>query len=177
MSNKSKDANDFFALVARLYDSSPNTVRKWWKSVYETIVRELYINGIVYLPDIGYVTLKFHPETIQKQIHPDGTTRYYAVPERDTPVFHADDDFVNDINMIGVTKSYRKRVKKGITTLRDKERERRANEIMGIQTRESREEQLKQQEQMSYDFGQKMKQMREEYENKLKEQIDEQDEE
>lgn len=176
MSNKSKDAKDFFNIVARLYDARPDTIRRWWKSVYEAIVRELYVNGVVYLPDIGYITLQLRPEQIQKQHHPDGTVRYYSVPERDIPIFHAEDDFINDINMIGVTKSYRKRVKKGITTLRDKERERRAAEIMGIKE-EVTDTKDKEHQEMLDDFSARMKQMRDDYENKLKEQLDGQNEE
>lgn len=164
-----RDAIDFFTLVARLEDCQPATVRRRWKAIYEVIVRELYVNGVVYLPDIGYFTLKEVPAQVQKQQHPDGTIRYYEVPARDKAVFTPDDDFTNDINMIGVTKSYRQRVKRGALTLRDKERERRAKEMMGLPTSELSEVDAKELDKTVTSFEERMKGLRLDYEKRLEE--------
>lgn len=131
------EAKDFFNIASRFVGARPATAQTWWNGFFEVIVRELYTSGMVYLPKIGYFTLQHMDEKIQKQKDPDGNgVKYYVVPERDKPVFTPDDDFINDINMTGVTKSYRKRLTHEGLTLRDKERERRAKEILGLDIEE-----------------------------------------
>ena len=125
-----EESTPVFKLWARLANTRPSVVQKYYESWYETIVRELYTGGSVYLPKMGWIFLKEYTSGAQKQIQPDGTYKYYEVEPRDIPAFRPENDFINDINMKGVTQSWRWRQKHGKPTWRDKERERRAAEIL-----------------------------------------------
>lgn len=127
------EAKDFYNLASRFHGATAKSAKDWWMDFYEAIVRELYTSGMVYLPKIGWIVLKEMEGYVQKQVLKDGTIRYYEVPERDKPVFQPEDAFIDDINMVGVTKSYRKRVKLGKLTKRDKERTKRALQITGVE--------------------------------------------
>ena len=85
------------------------------------------------------------------------------------PYFIPEDDFINDINCVGVTKKYRKRLKEGALTERDYEREARANAMDSVSAMyEDRTEQAQE------DFQQTLKQKR--IDNKRKKLNDEKDE-
>ena len=68
---------------------------------------------------------------MQIQKGPNGKEIVYRVPEREVPIFTPHDDMINDINMQGVTKAYRRRLKAGTLTQRDYERQVRA-EALGV---------------------------------------------
>ena len=69
------------------------------------------------------------PEYYQKQVNEDGEEVIYKVPARDKPVFIPHDTFINDVNYMGVTKAYRKRMKKNQLTAMDYRRMQRAAEL------------------------------------------------
>lgn len=119
---------EFFQQVARFKDSQPKTAAEWWAAIQEVIIRQMFYDGCCRLPGIGLFTIEEEPEKLSKQTL-DGKTVVYRVPARIKPVFHAEDDFINDINMSGVTKKYRKRLKANALTYRDIERQLRADEI------------------------------------------------
>ena len=125
-----EEATPVFKLWARLANTKLSTVQKYYETWYETIVRELYTGGYVYLPKMGWLFLKEFSSGAQKKLQPDGSYKYYEVPPRDIPAFRPEDDFISDINMKGVTQSWRWRQKVGKPSWRDKERERRAAEIL-----------------------------------------------
>ena len=81
---------------------------------------------------MGWILLKERKNSAQKQLQPDGSYKYYEVPSRDLPVFYPEDDFICDVNMKGITTSWRWRQKYGKTSWRDKEREELASKILEI---------------------------------------------
>lgn len=164
-----KDAVEFYNYVSRLYGSRPKTIKQLWRAVVEVIVRELYTSGNVYLPDIGYFILKEKPAYIAKETRKDGTVHYFEMPERDVPVFYPEDEFINDVNMIGLTKSYRARKREGKLTLRDKEREIRAKQIMGLEYEEVDSAEERKKQFYAEEFNKKMEALKKEWEEQKKE--------
>ena len=115
---------EFMKEACRWADSKDiQTAQKWWSAFQEVIIREMFYNGYCRLPGICAIDTKFIPAGRQKQIDSDGVEHIYMVPERRIPVFEAHDDFINDINMSGVTKLYRVREKNEKLSRRDLERE------------------------------------------------------
>lgn len=121
---------EFYKLMARYADvSNLQTVSKYWQAAVEVIIRELYINGTCRVPFLGTFSTKKYGEQIQIQKGPDGKEIIYRVPEREIPIFTPHDDMINDVNMCGVTKRYRKRLKAGTLTQRDYMRQIRAETL------------------------------------------------
>lgn len=110
---------DFYLRVARNRNASDRTVREWWLSFYDQILTLLFVTGKCTLPMIGTIVLVEKEEQIQKQVDSNGEEHLYLVPARSYPVLYVEDDFINDVNMQGVTKSYRKRLRRGALTQRD----------------------------------------------------------
>lgn len=124
---------EFFTQMARFADvNSLQTVQKYWYAACEVIIRELFYNGTCRVPGLGTFSTRKVGEQIQIQKGPEGREVVYRVPEREVPVFTPHDDMINDINMQGVTKQYRKRLKAGTLTKRDYERQVRA-EALGVE--------------------------------------------
>ena len=123
---------EFFKQMARFADvSSLETVQKYWYAACEVIIRELFYNGTCRVPGLGTFSTRKVGEQVQIQKGPDGKEAVYKVPEREVPIFTPHDDMINDINMQGVTKAYRRRLKAGALTQRDYERQVRA-EALGV---------------------------------------------
>lgn len=123
---------EFFTQMARFADvTDPRTCAKYWYAACEVIIRELFYNGTCRVPGLGTFSTRKVGEQIQIQKGPEGREVVYRVPEREVPVFTPHDDMINDINMQGVTKQYRKRLKAGTLTQRDYERQVRA-EALGV---------------------------------------------
>ena len=123
---------EFFTQMARFADvNDPRTCAKYWYAACEVIIRELFYNGTCRVPTLGTFTTKHIGESIQVQKGIDGKQVVYQVPPRDVPEFTPHDDMINDINMHGVTKQYRKRLKAGKLSKRDYERQVRA-EILNV---------------------------------------------
>lgn len=121
---------EFFQQACRWRDStSVQTAASWWAAFQEVIIREVFYNGQCRVPGLGTFTVKPMEGYLKQQTMADGKVVTYKVPARQYPVFTAEDDFVNDINMQGVTRLYRKRLKKGELTQRDYERQIRAESI------------------------------------------------
>lgn len=173
MKDVQKNAREFYRIAAKLANRKTETeARKWWKAFFEEIVRELYVNGVVYLPLIGYFKLDYQKQIVRRKIDENGLPYWEEVPERDMPTFVPEDDFINDVNMKGVTKNYRYRCKHNQRTLRDRERYKRLQELTGdYEESTTRYEQL--QEQYKDDFDRLMARKREDFEHKLKEKIKE----
>lgn len=123
---------EFYTLMAR-YAGVTNlaTVEKYWKAAVEVMIREIHINHTCRLPLIGTFNVKEVEENFQLQRGPDGKEKMYKVEARIIPTFIPHDDFVNDVNMFGVTKKARRRIRKGEMTERDYLRQIRA-ENMGV---------------------------------------------
>ena len=123
---------EFFTQMARFADvNSLQTVQKYWYAACEVIIRELFYNGNCRVPGLGTFSTRKVGEQVQIQKGPNGKEVTYLVPEREVPIFTPHDDMINDINMQGVTKMFRKRLKAGALTQRDYERQLRA-EALGI---------------------------------------------
>ncbi len=121
---------EFFKQACRWKDStSIQTAAEWWSAFQEVIIREVFYNGCCRVPGIGTFTIKEEESYYMKQRMPNGKEVTYLVPGRIVPVFTPEDDFINDVNMQGVTKQYRKRLKKGALTERDYTRQIRADSL------------------------------------------------
>lgn len=121
---------EFYSGIARLLNVTPSTVKKYWEDGFnEFIIRELYFRGTCRVPHFGTFSLKHIPEEVQIQKDENGEEVTYFVPERDKPIFTPHDDMINDVNMQGVTKKYRKRVKANQLTYRDIARQQRADKL------------------------------------------------
>lgn len=110
---------DFYSRVARNRNAGEKTVKEWWLSFYDQILTLLFVTGKCTLPMIGTIVLVEKEEQVQKQVDANGEEHLYIVPARSYPILYVEDDFVNDVNMQGVTKSYRKRLRRGALTQRD----------------------------------------------------------
>ena len=121
---------EFFTQMARFADvTDPRTCAKYWYAACEVIIRELFFNGKCRVPSLGTFVTKHINSTVQIQKGPDGNKIIYPVMARDIPEFIPHDDMINDINMQGVTKKYRKRLKAGNLSHRDYERQARAESL------------------------------------------------
>lgn len=123
---------EFFTQMARFADVTDiRTCAKYWYAACEVIIRELFYNKTCRTPVLGTFSTRKVGEQIQIQKGPEGREVIYRVPEREVPMFTPHDDMINDINMQGVTKQYRKRLKAGTLNQRDYERQVRA-EALGV---------------------------------------------
>lgn len=106
-----------------------NTASKWWDAFNEVIIRHLYFDKSVRLPNIGTFTLREVGQSIQVHKGTDGREVIYRVPAKEVPIFTPHDNMIDDVNMSGVTKAYRRRLKLGNLTQRDYERQCRAEAL------------------------------------------------
>lgn len=121
---------EFFKQACRWKDTtSIQTAAEWWSAFQEVIIREVFYNGCCRVPGIGTFTIKEEESHYIKQRMPNGKEVTYLVPGRIVPIFTPEDDFINDVNMQGVTKQYRKRLKKRALTERDYTRQIRADSL------------------------------------------------
>ena len=121
---------EFFKQACRWKDTtSIQTAAEWWSAFQEVIIREVFYNGCCRVPGIGTFTIKEEESHYIKQRMPNGKEVTYLVPGRIVPIFTPEDDFINDVNMQGVTRKYRKRLKKGALTERDYTRQVRADSL------------------------------------------------
>lgn len=121
---------EFFKQACRWKDTtSIQIAAEWWSAFQEVIIREVFYNGCCRVPGIGTFTTKEEESHYMKQRMPNGKEVTYLVPGRIVPIFTPEDDFINDVNMQGVTKQYRKRLKKGALTERDYTRQIRADSL------------------------------------------------
>lgn len=121
---------EFYTQMARFADArNIQTVQKYWEAALEVIIRELFYNGTCRCPNLGTFSVDFKEEQIQVQKQKNGEFKTYAVPARLYPTFTPSDDMINDVNMQGITKSYRKRLKNNRLGTRDYLRIARAESI------------------------------------------------
>lgn len=134
MEKQGLNKKEFLKQMCRWADSSSTAVAdKWWTAAVEVIIRELYFRGVVNLPGIGIIKTQLIKGNVQEQPDPNtGEKIKYLVPERVIPTFKPCDQFLNDINMEGVTKAYRRRKKEDALTYNDYLRELRKEELMGV---------------------------------------------
>lgn len=161
------DEKDFFLLAQRLSDSKNISVTKWWNIFYEVILRQLYISGAVYLPNIGWLELKKKEGKVYTRKKSDGSVEIVDIPARNVPCFKPEDDFINDVNLVGITKNYRQRVKNGALTARDKLREQRTQEMLGDNLYFSDKAKEKYTEILKEGFEERLKNMRKNYEKEM----------
>ena len=154
--------NEFYKEACRFADAiDMATAKKWWQAFTEVIIRHIYFDGSCRVPDWGTFTTRTVTEQIQVQKGPDGRQAIYRVPERRVPVFTPHDNMIDDINMTGVTKAYRRRLRNGNLTERDYYRQCRA-EALGVvgslseeRLTSSKEKFRKQLEQMKKEYAKK----------------------
>ena len=122
---------EFYIEACRYADSAnTGTAAKWWQAFVEVITRRLYFEGSCKTPLLGTFGERIIAESNQVHPNPNGEgTVVYTVPEHMYPTFTPSDDFINDVNMAGVTKQFRKRRKKELLSHRDYLREIRAQSL------------------------------------------------
>ena len=121
---------EFFKQACRWKDSvSVQTAAEWLAAFQEVIIREIFYNGVCRVPGLGTFMIKEEESHYQKQRMPNGKEMTYLIPGRITPIFTPEDDFINDINMQGVTRKYRQRLKQGSLSERDYARQIRADSL------------------------------------------------
>lgn len=160
---------EFFTQMARFADvTNIKNCARYWNAACEVIIRELFYNGTCRVPTLGTFTTKHYGESVCVQKGEGRKQVVYQVPARDVPEFTPSDDMINDINMQGITREYRKRLKNNKLTKRDYERQVRA-EILGASGNLS-EERLE-------EAKKKFKQMLEEKKNKFKGKVEPEEDE
>ena len=120
MASRTSDI-ELYRLVARELDCTAQTARKYVDAIVEVIAKEVYLSGTCRVPNLGIFDAQHIDEKIQKQVH-DGEVFEYIMPEHVKPIFTPCDAFINDCNMKGVTKLYRRRAKNKQLTVRDLQR-------------------------------------------------------
>lgn len=120
MASRTSDI-ELYRLVARELDCTAQTARKYVDAIVEVIAKEVYLSGTCRVPNLGIFDAQHIDEKIQKQVH-DGEVFEYIMPEHVKPIFTPCDTFINDCNMKGVTKLYRRRAKNKQLTVRDLQR-------------------------------------------------------
>ena len=120
MASRTSDI-ELYRLVARELDCTAQTARKYVDAIVEVIAKEVYLSGTCRVPNLGIFDAQHIDEKIQKQVH-DGKLFEYRMPEHVKPIFTPCDTFINDCNMKGVTKMYRRRAKNKQLTVRDLQR-------------------------------------------------------
>lgn len=111
---------EFYEEILRFADSTSITsAKKWYAAVVEVIVRNIYFTNKCNLPLLGKFSVRKVEEKLQTQTAKNGKMVTYVIPERIVPVFTPSDGFIDDVNMKGVTKEYRKRLKNNALTQRD----------------------------------------------------------
>lgn len=143
--------------VSRLLDCSPATAKKYREAIVEVVIRQMYFNGKCRFPYLGNFYVKEIEGYTQKQKNKNGGYSYFDVPAHNKPCFEPADSFVNDINMGGVTKAYRKRLKRNKLTKADIERMARANQLERLKNYRELERQKG-----IEDFQEKLRQKKEE---------------
>lgn len=130
-SNSDKNTEkEFYTEVARLLGVTVPTVRRYFvDGFYEAIVRMTWGRGSCTIPHLGTITLIHEPECYQTHKDENGEEVIYRVPAKDKPILTPHDTFVNDVNYTGVTKAFRKRVKRNQLTAMDYRRQQRAAEV------------------------------------------------
>ena len=125
-----KSDKAFYLEACRFADSkSASTAAKWWAAFNEVIIRHLFYEGEINTPLFGKFKIKRIKESKQVQKDAEGKSVLYTIPAHDIPAFIPSDNFINDVNMSGITKAYRKRRRKDCLTERDYLRELRAGAL------------------------------------------------
>ena len=159
MASRTSDI-ELYRLVARELDCTAQTARRYVDAIVEVIAKEVYLSGCCRVPNLGIFDAKHIDEKIQKQVH-DGEVREYIMPEHVKPVFTPCDTFINDCNMKGVTKMYRKRSKNKQLTVRDLERIAKAEAIERLKNVS-----VEMKETAKIDFADKLKEKKEAHDAK-----------
>lgn len=121
---KGMTSSEFYeALTAWASGYDKARMERYTKALAEVIIRELKFTGELRVPYIGtFFTRHFKPYeyTVKDE---NGEKRTVKVPARELPIFAPCDSLINDVNDKGITKEYKKRVKKGTVNWRDYSRE------------------------------------------------------
>lgn len=140
-STMSQTRREFLKQACRWHDTT-NVMEasRWWDAFVEAIVREVYYNGRVVMPGIGTIFTKKMDDNYITRTDENGKKVVFYQPARNMPTYTPDDDFINDVNMVGVTKAFRHRLKTGKLTQRDRERALRARAVGFISSEEEEED-------------------------------------
>src|SRR5574344_1373573 len=172
MAEHNKLNQQFYEYAARLLESKPETVKKYWQACVDTIVHMLHFDGRCQMPSVGTFRLKKHPERRVMAKNEAGELVEQINPAWFSITYDANDAFINNVNGKGVTKLYRQRVRNRKLTPNDlklitqAEAERTAKRTLEQMQNERIEKAKKQ----SYDdFINVINKKKEEYERKKKE--------
>lgn len=141
---KGMGAQEFYKALATWANSYDKArMERYTKALAEVIIRELKFTGEIRVPYIGIFVAQHYKAYDYEYKDENGKIVKAHVAARDLPVFVPCDSLINDVNDKGITKEYKKRVKKGTTNWRDYSRELRhelweaEEEAQNLQTDES----------------------------------------
>ena len=161
MASRTSDI-ELYRLVARELDCTAQTARNYLDAIVEVIAKEVYLSGTCRVPNLGTFDAQHIDEKIQNQEH-DGELFEYRLHEHVKPIFAPCDTFINDCNMKGVTKLYRRRAKNKQLTVRDLQRIAKAEAIERLKKVSDETKEAAQ-----VDFAEKLKEKREAHDAKHK---------
>lgn len=119
----------FIGLVCKYAGANtPVIASKWLDAIIEVIIREVYSTGRCRVPYLGTFNRKVVSAYV-KAADINGRETLTRVPEKYSAYFTPSPDFIDDINMRGLSKKYRERAEKGRFTRRDWLRQVRAAEL------------------------------------------------
>lgn len=120
---------EFYTGVSRFLGVTPSTAKRYLEDgFYEFIIRELITKQSCRIPLLGMIKLEYKEGGISTQMK-NGEQVMYEIPARYLPIFVPHDIMVNDVNIHGVTKKFRKRQKNNQLNEADYRRQLRRKEM------------------------------------------------
>lgn len=130
------DAQEFFEYASILFEeenATPAVAKKWWYVFVEIIVRWCFLRGECRLPQVGvFKMIKSPREVVPVRFKNNTDTPVYQSNEKFLVYFEPVDDFIDDVNMKGISHEFRKKARKGLLTTRDYLRELRAEQLTKV---------------------------------------------
>lgn len=121
--------SQFIGLVCKYAGKdTPQVAAQWLDAIIEVIIREVYAVGRCRVPYLGTFNRKVIGAYV-KTAKVNGEETLTRVPEKYSAYFTPSADFIDDINMHGISAKYKKKVALGKFTRRDWLRQVRAAEL------------------------------------------------
>ena len=98
MAEHNKLNQQFYEYAARLLESKPETVKKYWQACVDTIVHMLHFDGRCQMPGVGTFELKEVPSWTGMAKDDNGDLIERTIPAWFKITYKSNDDFINVIN-------------------------------------------------------------------------------
>lgn len=123
-----------------------NLAAEWWESFVEVIIRRMYFDSICECPYLGKFEVRNSCFRIKSQDTLDKERQefmHYKTQTKVIPAFFPSDNFINDVNMSGVTREYKKRSKRHKLSHRDYLRMTRSEMLASNSNRHNNDDKIK----------------------------------